>query len=124
MVSSSSNGVNPLCSLPPLVVNVARPPVLTANHPWFISASDNPSTLLVCAPLTTSIDYHSWARPMCMPPLHKNKLGFVDYMYSLWESANVLVLSWLRRFVFLEIAQSVCWLDSARDVWLDLHGRF
>ncbi|CAN1776000.1 Retrovirus-related Pol polyprotein from transposon TNT 1-94 [Linum perenne] len=57
----------------------------------------------------------------------KNKLVFVDgsrspplptdATYSAWERANVLVLGWLNKAMAPEIAQSVLWLDSARDVW-------
>ncbi|CAN1756859.1 hypothetical protein LINPERHAP1_LOCUS6301 [Linum perenne] len=56
----------------------------------------------------------------------KNKLVFVDgsrspplptdATYSAWERANVLVLGWLNKAMAPEIAQSVLWLDFARDV--------
>ncbi|CAN1165953.1 hypothetical protein LINPERPRIM_LOCUS34022 [Linum perenne] len=64
----------------------------------------------------------------------KNKAGFVDGtelppdatdpLFPAWQRANGLVLGWLNRAVSPDIAQSVLWLDSARDVWLDLEERF
>ncbi|CAN0898258.1 hypothetical protein LINGRAHAP2_LOCUS19605 [Linum grandiflorum] len=53
-------------------------PLLTVDHPYFVTVGDNPGTLLVFAPLTLSTDYHSWARSMRMSLLSKNKFGFVD----------------------------------------------
>ncbi|CAN0853550.1 hypothetical protein LINGRAHAP2_LOCUS5661, partial [Linum grandiflorum] len=103
---------------------VAPLPSLTADHPYFISTSDNHGVLLVSVPISSSNDYHSWARTMRMSLLSKNKLSFVDgtavAAAPTWKRANVLVLSWLHRSVSPEIAQSVLWLDSARNVWLDL----
>ncbi|CAN1780312.1 hypothetical protein LINPERHAP1_LOCUS15053 [Linum perenne] len=56
----------------------------------------------------------------------KNKVRFVDGsdsppvatdpMRPAWERANVLVLGWLNKAMAPEIAQSMLWLDSAREV--------
>ncbi|CAN1780061.1 hypothetical protein LINPERHAP1_LOCUS14977 [Linum perenne] len=54
----------------------------------------------------------------------KNKVRATDPMRHAWERANVLVLGWLNKAMAPEITQSVLWLDSARDVWIDLEGRF
>ncbi|CAN1797542.1 hypothetical protein LINPERHAP1_LOCUS21300 [Linum perenne] len=64
----------------------------------------------------------------------KNKIDFVDGMeiapdpsdssFAAWRKANVLVLGWILKAVSSEIPQSVIWLDSARDVWLDLQEQF
>ncbi|CAN0920064.1 hypothetical protein LINGRAHAP2_LOCUS31811 [Linum grandiflorum] len=78
--------------------------VLAADHPYFISSGDNPSTILVSVSLTSSIDYHSWARSMRMSLLSKNKLAPSDVLYTFWERANVLVFSWLHRSISPEIA--------------------
>ncbi|CAN1759404.1 hypothetical protein LINPERHAP1_LOCUS7114 [Linum perenne] len=59
--------------------------------------------------------------------MRKNKLVFVtgaypfpsagDPTYAAWERANVLFLGWLNKAMSAEIAQSVLWLNSAREVW-------
>ncbi|CAN1299637.1 hypothetical protein LINPERPRIM_LOCUS24276 [Linum perenne] len=110
------------------------PQVLDASNPFFIGSNDHPGVLIVYDRLLGPDNYHSWARSFSMALISKNKLGFVngsvvppessDLMYSAWERANVLVLGWIHRAISPEIAQSVLWLDSSRDVWLDLSARF
>ncbi|CAN1796627.1 hypothetical protein LINPERHAP1_LOCUS20967 [Linum perenne] len=108
--------------------------MVDADHPYFINSGDNPGTLLVATILAGAVDYFSWARSMRRALMTKNKAGFVDGtelppdasdpLYPAWQRANGLVLGWLNRAVSPDIAQSVLWLDSARDVWLDLEERF
>ncbi|CAN1749522.1 hypothetical protein LINPERHAP1_LOCUS3741 [Linum perenne] len=80
--------------------------------------------MLVSSVLTGAVDYFSWARSMRRALMRKNKVGFVDPLLPAWQRANGLVLGWINRAVSPDIAQSVLWLDSARDVWLDLEERF
>ncbi|CAN0892457.1 hypothetical protein LINGRAHAP2_LOCUS17547 [Linum grandiflorum] len=98
--SSAPNAPRPPPPAPSSTTATAsRQPLLTADHPYHIGAGDNPGSLLVSVPLTSSTDDHSWARSMCMSLLSKNKLGFVDGTVDPPERANVLVLSWLHRSV-------------------------
>ncbi|CAN1764895.1 hypothetical protein LINPERHAP1_LOCUS9451 [Linum perenne] len=109
-------------------------PVVDADHPYFINSGDNPGMLLVSSVLTGAADYFSWAHSMRRALMMKNKAGFVDggemspdagdALLPAWQRANGLVLGWINRAVSPDIAQSVLWLDSARDVWLDLEERF
>ncbi|CAN1826941.1 hypothetical protein LINPERHAP1_LOCUS31759 [Linum perenne] len=109
-------------------------PLIGSDHPFHINSSDNPGMLLVSTVLTGPSDYFSWARSMKLELMTKNKVSFIDgsgspsarsdATYSAWERANVLVLGWLNKAVAPEIAQSVLWLDSAHDVWVDLKERF
>ncbi|CAN1845196.1 hypothetical protein LINPERHAP1_LOCUS37761 [Linum perenne] len=108
--------------------------LIDANHPLYIGSNDNHGALLVSTVLTGPSDYFSWARSMKRALMTKNKAGFIDgsavpplvtdQTFSAWERANVLVLGWLNKAMSPEIAQSVLWLDSARDVWIDLQVRF
>ncbi|CAL0312615.1 unnamed protein product [Lupinus luteus] len=64
----------------------------------------------------------------------KNKLEFVnetlpkpllhDPMYAAWKRCNNLVVSWLNHSVGSSIVQSVLWLDTAQEIWEDLHQRY
>ncbi|CAN1263654.1 Retrovirus-related Pol polyprotein from transposon RE1 [Linum perenne] len=109
-------------------------PLIGVDHPFYIGANDNPGVMLVSTVLSGPSDYFSWARSMKRALMTKNKIGFVDgsrsppdssdSTYSAWERANMLVLGWLNKAMAPEIAQSVLWLDSARDVWVDLEERF
>jgi len=66
--------------------------------------------------------------------LSKNKLKFVDGsikvparddpLYEVWERDNVMVLSWIIRTLSPQIAKSVIYSESARDLWNDLKERF
>ncbi|CAN1777340.1 hypothetical protein LINPERHAP1_LOCUS14025 [Linum perenne] len=90
--------------------------------------------MLVSTVLSGPSDYFSWARSMKRALVTKNKVGFIDgsavapavtdSTFAAWERAIVLVLGWLNKAMAPEIAQSVLWLDSARDVWIDLQERF
>ncbi|CAN1758881.1 Retrovirus-related Pol polyprotein from transposon RE1 [Linum perenne] len=104
--------------------SVPEVPLIGSDHPFHISSGDNPGVLLVSNILTGPTDYFSWARSMERALMTKNKICFIDATYSAWERANVLVLGWLNKAMAPEIAQSVLWLDSARDVWVDLKERF
>jgi len=64
----------------------------------------------------------------------KNKKGFINgslpclpITYSLhdaWCRCNRMVMSWLIRSLSVLIKQSVMWMDTARDIWIDLKDRF
>ncbi|CAN1783069.1 hypothetical protein LINPERHAP1_LOCUS16151 [Linum perenne] len=45
----------------------------------------------------------------------RSPLAPSDSAYPAWERANVLVFGWLNKGIAPEIAQSILWLDSARD---------
>ncbi|KAL5571513.1 hypothetical protein UlMin_021110 [Ulmus minor] len=64
----------------------------------------------------------------------KNKIGFVDgtipkptpndLLFSIWCRCNSMVSSWIINAVSRDIAGSLLYIDSAFEVWRDLHDRF
>jgi len=58
--------------------------------------------------------------------LSKNKLKFVngsiktplpnDPIYEAWERCNVMVLSWIMRVLSPDIAESVLYIDSTKEL--------
>ncbi|KAF1864908.1 hypothetical protein Lal_00031873 [Lupinus albus] len=64
----------------------------------------------------------------------KNKLGFVDGtipkpllldpVYAIWNICNNLVVSWITQSIEPSIVQSVLWMESAQEIWDDLHERY
>ena len=66
--------------------------------------------------------------------ISKNKMAFLlgtisvpditNPYYSAWERCNTLIMSWLLNSISPSIAQSVIFLESAVDIWTDLHERF
>ena len=66
--------------------------------------------------------------------LSKNKLKFVngniitplptDPNYEAWERWNVMILSWIMRTLTPNIAESMMYIDSAKELWDELKERF
>lgn len=64
----------------------------------------------------------------------KNKVGFIDGIcespastssdFKLWNCCNDIVISWLVNSLLKEIADSVIYSKTAKDLWIDLEDRF
>ncbi|XP_019447246.1 PREDICTED: uncharacterized protein LOC109350467 [Lupinus angustifolius] len=64
----------------------------------------------------------------------KNKLEFVNgtltkppphnQMFTAWKRCNNLVVSWLNHSIQPSIIQSVLWLETTQEIWVDLHQRY
>ncbi|KAB1215377.1 hypothetical protein CJ030_MR4G025289 [Morella rubra] len=104
------------------------------SNPYRLDNGDNPATVLV-ADLLTSENYLSWSRSMRRALRAKNKLGFVngdflkptditDPLYDTWERCNDLVVSWIQNSVSLSVKTSLAFIDSARDMWMELQDRY
>ncbi|KAH9672540.1 protein kinase domain-containing protein [Citrus sinensis] len=100
---------------------------------FLVHPSDSPTAVLV-SPLLTGDNYGTWVRAMTMALRAKNKLGFVDGTISKpdededdggrWQRCNDLVGSWVLNSISSELAGSVLYAQSAREVWQDLQERF
>lgn len=44
--------------------------------------------------------------------------------YSAWRRCNLIVYAWILKYVHPFIAQSVMYIDKAKDIWNDLIRRF
>ena len=103
------------------------------SSPYFLSSNESPTLVLVSTVLDGP-NFHQWHRAMSMALLSKNKLQFVDgsipvpargdATFSAWQRCNNMVISWLIHSVSSSIAQSIIWIDSALEIWNDLHSRF
>ena len=64
----------------------------------------------------------------------RNKIGFIDGTLpprpsnsvdeKEWDHCNNLVIKWLITYLDRYVAKSVTYFKTARDIWLDLNGRF
>ncbi|KAH9750713.1 retrovirus-related pol polyprotein from transposon RE2 [Citrus sinensis] len=107
--------------------------LVTQNHtsPYYLHPSDNPGTVLV-SQLLTGDNYPTWRRAIRMALSAKNKMGFVNGTIlkpegpeaAEWERCNDMVLSWLLNSISPDIANSVIYADTAKEVWDDLYNRF
>jgi len=106
---------------------------LDSSSPYYLHSSDQPGQILVTQPLNGD-NYATWSRAITMALEAKNKLGFIDGSllkpepnspnFSHWIRCNSMVQSWLIHSTIPTIANSIIWINSARDIWLDLLTRF
>jgi len=95
------------------------------GSPYYLHLGENPGLILVSPPLDGN-NYHTWSRAMKCALLSKNKVKFIygsiktpgenEMLRDAWERCNVMVISWLTRSMANQIAQSVLYIDNARDL--------
>ncbi|XP_060188771.1 uncharacterized protein LOC132617712 [Lycium barbarum] len=116
-----------------LSAGVTTSNVVDASHPFYLHPYDYPGMSLV----STVFDgrgYGGWKREVIIALSAKNKLGFTDgsiavptsdpVLMKAWILCNDMVLSWLLNSLSKEIAESVLYSVSAKDLWKDLEERF
>ncbi|OMO65653.1 hypothetical protein CCACVL1_21443 [Corchorus capsularis] len=103
------------------------------SSPYLLQPSDHPGAILVSCPLNGD-NYPTWARAMTNALRARNKYGFVDGSLakpeatspdvSTWEKCNSMVISWIFNSLSSDLHNSVAYVDTAREMWLDLEERF
>uniref|UniRef100_A0A0V0H736 Putative ovule protein n=1 Tax=Solanum chacoense TaxID=4108 RepID=A0A0V0H736_SOLCH len=78
--------------------------------------------------------YQGWKRSVLIALSAKNKLGFITGLHSVpasdssdlqpWSRCNDMVTSWLLNSFSKEIADSVIYSRTAKDLWTSLEHRF
>ncbi|XP_010521359.1 PREDICTED: uncharacterized protein LOC104800268 [Tarenaya hassleriana] len=113
-------------------VAVAPPAPYTPDFdsPYYLSTSDHGGVVIVTKPLTGVGDFPSWLRAFRMALEGRNKIGFVDGSlpmpaeddptHRFWVRNNAIVGGWIMNSVAEHIAQSLLYVDTARDMWLFL----
>lgn len=106
---------------------------LNSFNPLFIAPSDNPSYILV-SNIFNGVGFTAWKRSLTISLSTKNKLKFIDGSlpqpsisspeYSDWYCANSMVISWILNSLHKNIAESVLFLQTARDIWKELNQRY
>lgn len=104
-----------------------------SSSPFHLQNGDHPGLILVSHSLTGG-NYNTWNRAMSMALTAENKLGFVDgtiqqpsiddFLYGAWIRCNSMVISWILNSVSREIADSLMYISTAREMWTDLQDRF
>jgi hypothetical protein len=98
---------------------------LDSASPYYLHSSDQPGQVLVTQPLNGD-NYTTWSRAITMALEAKNKLGFIDgsllkpepndVNFVHWVRCNSMVQSWLIHSTIPTIANSILWINSARDI--------
>ncbi|XP_019239054.1 PREDICTED: uncharacterized protein LOC109219087 [Nicotiana attenuata] len=106
---------------------------LDPSHPLYVHASDNPGVTLVTVPFS-GIGYVFWRKHILIALSAKNKAGMINGrinqpspnspLYDHWLRCNDMVFAWLSNSVSRDIADSVLYCDTARDLWKDLEERY
>ncbi|XP_055835287.1 uncharacterized protein LOC129903789 [Solanum dulcamara] len=119
--------------VPITVTNTNHNEFNNTSHPYFISPSDSPGTLLTNA-VFDGRSFGGWKRGMWIALTAKNKSGFVDGSspkssagtdkHRAWSRANNMVISWLLNSLSREISESVLYYSTAKDIWTELEARF
>ncbi|KAL2922830.1 Retrovirus-related Pol polyprotein from transposon RE1 [Bienertia sinuspersici] len=100
---------------------------------YYIHPSENPTQPLVTEKFNGD-NFADWKRSMIITLAAKNKLCFVDGTleepqstdadYEAWQRCNNLLISYLLRSLDMEIARSVMYFLTAREIWKDLEERY
>ncbi|XP_073219912.1 uncharacterized protein [Cicer arietinum] len=103
--------------------------LLNPRSPYFL----HPSATLLSVLLNDN-NYHTWSKLMCRALSSKNKIRFIigtlpqplptNPDFEVWERCNNMVISWITRPLSPHISQSTICVDSASELWVDLHDRF
>ena len=104
------------------------------QNPLFIHPSDRPASLAISEKLVGAKNYRTWRRLVEIGLSTKRKLAFVQRTLprpiddvaktEQWDACNNLVIAWLMNAVFDTIARSILYVQSAREVWIQLEKRF
>ncbi|XP_016485592.2 uncharacterized protein LOC107805989 [Nicotiana tabacum] len=107
--------------------------VVDSAHPYYLHPSDYPGMSFVSS-MFDGRGYGGWRRAVVIAQSTKNNLGFIDGtlvvpaadsgLQRVWARCNDMVLSWLLNSLSKEIAESVLYSQSAKDLWADLEDRF
>jgi len=116
-----------------MAVQGNRPPQLEPTDPLYIHPSDQPGQPLVSTPFNGD-NFDNWRRSVIIALSAKHKVALIDGtcecpattapLYIFWQRNNAMVLSWLLNSLSDSVRNSVLYFDTARELWLDLEGRF
>nr|XP_033511204.1 uncharacterized protein LOC117275964 [Nicotiana tomentosiformis] len=137
-MSSSPQSVDTLAS-GTATTNVPAPAltidsgVIDSTHPYYLHPFDYRGMNLVSSAFDGK-GYGGWRKGVIIALSTKNKLEFIDGTFIIpkadsaiqqaWARCNDMVLSWLLNSLSKEIAESVLYSQSVKDLWSDLEDKF
>ncbi|XP_019239864.1 PREDICTED: uncharacterized protein LOC109219851 [Nicotiana attenuata] len=113
--------------------SAAKTVAYDANHPYHLNSSDSPGMTLVNS-VFEGRGYPGWRRSILLSLSAKKKLGFINGdcqppdlkspEYEQWSCVNDMVISWILNALSKDIADSVIYSKTAKDLWDSLEQRF
>ncbi|XP_038688753.1 uncharacterized protein LOC119987919 [Tripterygium wilfordii] len=104
------------------------------DDPFTLNTTDYAVNKLISLVLTGESNCHVWSRTMLTALEGRNKCSLVDGTYptpvsadlrfTSWRRCNSIIVTWLLNYVSPEISNSLSSSTTARDLWLDLKGRY
>ncbi|XP_033146256.1 uncharacterized protein LOC117133652 [Brassica rapa] len=104
------------------------------SNPLYVHNADHAGISLVSEKLTGLGNFNSWRRSMLLALGARNKAVFVTGLYpdldeshpdfGSWSRCNNIVCTWIVNAVDKSIAKSIMYLDTARQMWQDIHDQF
>ena len=105
----------------------------STNNPFFLPANENPGLVLTSQPLTGLENYMNFARSVFLDLSSRKKFGFMNGsipepdpsspLFNSWSRCNTTVLLWLTNSLSMELKASVIYINTAKDLWIDLKDR-
>ncbi|XP_019267590.1 PREDICTED: uncharacterized protein LOC109244885 [Nicotiana attenuata] len=103
------------------------------THPLYLHPSDSPGLLLVNSTFDGK-GYGGWRRRFLIALSAKNKVGFIDGTilqpkissdsFKPWCRYNDMVIYWVLNTLSKEIAESVLYSKTAKEIWEELEERY
>ncbi|XP_070047428.1 uncharacterized protein [Nicotiana tomentosiformis] len=113
--------------------NAAKPVSYDVNHSYHLNNSDSPEITLVNI-VFDGRGYRGWRRSILLSLSAKMKLGFINGAcqspdmkspdYEQWSCVNHMVISWILNALSKDIADSVIYSKTAKELWDNLEQRF
>ncbi|KAL2235213.1 UNVERIFIED_CONTAM: hypothetical protein Sindi_1253500 [Sesamum indicum] len=99
----------------------------------YIHPSKNSSLTLATSPLDGT-NFLPWSRSIYVTLGTKMKLGFIDgtfprpeagsVNFEQWRRVDLMVTSWIWNSISKEIVESFMYVNSSRDLWLEIQSRY
>ena len=109
-------------------------PYSELQNPLFIHPSNGPGSITASEKLVGSSNYRTWRRSMEISLATKRKLAFVQgtlirpsddpIKAEQWDTCNNMIIAWIMNCVSDTINRSILYIQSAREIWLQLEKRF
>uniref|UniRef100_A0A803PC10 Retrotransposon Copia-like N-terminal domain-containing protein n=1 Tax=Cannabis sativa TaxID=3483 RepID=A0A803PC10_CANSA len=119
-------------TLPQNLPAIPRPAHEDSSSPYYLSSGDHPGLILVTLPLSDH-NFQPWRRDFELYVGARNKTFLKgtlpsppepDPLHNHWNRCNQMVMSWILHSVTPEIKSSIMFLDTAAEMWTELHSRF
>ncbi|KAL2225452.1 UNVERIFIED_CONTAM: hypothetical protein Sindi_2950900 [Sesamum indicum] len=99
----------------------------------YIHPSENSSMILATSPLDGT-NFLPWSRSIYVALGTKMKLGFIDgsfprpeigsTSFEQWRLVDLMVTSWIWNSISREIVESFMFVNSSRELWLEIQSRY